>query len=147
MIACQPELDVRHQQQPGPAVGRLRSAQLGRGPLERLLEEAEGVLNGLFTNDKFCLTRRGHLRLTWWRFPLRGRGKAARCDMAAPVEEAQRGGSDETAMARPPAAAAPPRRAAPVGPSLPAAPRAGAGDAAGDVRGDRTVAGRRSSCD
>jgi site-specific DNA recombinase len=27
--------------------------------------------NGLITNDKFCLTRRGQLKLTWWRRPLR----------------------------------------------------------------------------
>ena len=26
---------------------------------------AEGALNGLITNDKFCLTRTGRLRLSW----------------------------------------------------------------------------------
>jgi hypothetical protein len=29
--------------------------------------------NGLITNDKFCLTRRHQLHLTWWRRPLRKR--------------------------------------------------------------------------
>src|SRR5262249_47985053 len=63
-----------------------------------VLELVEDLLNGVITNDKFCLTRQGHLQLTWWRFPLRRRGEAARRDVAAPVEAAQRGGSDETAM-------------------------------------------------
>jgi hypothetical protein len=36
-----------------------------------LLGVAEVELNGLITNDKFCLTRRGQLKLTWWRRPLR----------------------------------------------------------------------------
>jgi hypothetical protein len=29
------------------------------------------VLDGLIANDKFCLSRRRQLRLTWWRRPLR----------------------------------------------------------------------------
>ena len=45
MVTRQAQLNIRQQQEPGPAVGRLRRAQLGRGPLERLLEEAERVLN------------------------------------------------------------------------------------------------------
>jgi hypothetical protein len=28
-------------------------------------------LNGMITNDKFGLTRRGELQLSWWRRPLR----------------------------------------------------------------------------
>ena len=35
----------------------------------------EERFNGLITNDKFCLTRRGELELTWWRRPLRLRKK------------------------------------------------------------------------
>jgi hypothetical protein len=31
----------------------------------------EGGLNGIITNDKFCLSRRGQLKLNWWRRPLR----------------------------------------------------------------------------
>jgi hypothetical protein len=34
-------------------------------------EIAKHFFNGLITNDKFCLTRRGQLQLTWWRRPLR----------------------------------------------------------------------------
>jgi hypothetical protein len=33
-------------------------------------------LNGMITNDKFCLTRRGALGLSWWRRPLRLRNAA-----------------------------------------------------------------------
>lgn len=32
---------------------------------------AEEELNGLITNDKFCLTRCSNLTLKWWRRPLR----------------------------------------------------------------------------
>ena len=31
----------------------------------------DAQLNGLITNDKFCLTRYGKLQLSWWRRPLR----------------------------------------------------------------------------
>ncbi len=30
-------------------------------------------LNGTITNDKFCMSRAGRLRLSWWRLPLRAR--------------------------------------------------------------------------
>jgi hypothetical protein len=43
----------------------------GHGPPERLLAEADGVLDGLIASDKFCWTRHGQLRLAWWRRPLR----------------------------------------------------------------------------
>ena len=33
----------------------------------------EEGLNGMVTNDKFCLTRWGTLQLSWWRRPLRMR--------------------------------------------------------------------------
>jgi len=36
-----------------------------------VFEIAEHFFNGLITNDKFCLTRRCQLELTWWRRPLR----------------------------------------------------------------------------
>jgi hypothetical protein len=34
---------------------------------------AEVELNGMITNDKFCLTRWGQLHLSWWRRPLKMR--------------------------------------------------------------------------
>ena len=29
------------------------------------------LFNGIITNDKFCLSRTGQLKLNWWRRPLR----------------------------------------------------------------------------
>jgi hypothetical protein len=43
---------------------------------QALLHKPEGMLNGMITNDKFCLTRRGALELSWWRRPLRLRNAA-----------------------------------------------------------------------
>jgi hypothetical protein len=36
----------------------------------------KGFINGMITNDKFCLTRWGALELSWWRRPLRLRNAA-----------------------------------------------------------------------
>jgi hypothetical protein len=36
--------------------------------------QPEKQFNGIITNDKFCLTRRDKLQLSWWRRPLRLRG-------------------------------------------------------------------------
>lgn len=41
------------------------------------LEDFMKTLNGLITNDKFCLSRQGELQLTWWRRPLRLRENRA----------------------------------------------------------------------
>jgi hypothetical protein len=49
----------------------LGAAQAGPGQAKGLLEEPEGVLDGLITSDKFCWTRYGQLHLAWWRRPLR----------------------------------------------------------------------------
>ena len=69
--AGQAELGVGQQHQPGPAIGLLGVADARRGPVEGLLTEAVGVLNGLITSDKFCWSRYGQLHLDWWRRPLR----------------------------------------------------------------------------
>lgn len=37
---------------------------------------AEHLVNGIITNDKFCLSRWGALALRWWRRPLRLRDAA-----------------------------------------------------------------------
>ncbi len=58
----------------------------------------EGLFDGIITNDKFCFTRYGKLRLSWWRRPLRlrerslleGRGGAARGE--AGLVDPERGG-------------------------------------------------------
>ena len=44
------------------------------GFLPRLPESLEH-LNGLITNDKFCISRHSELDLSWWRRPLRLREK------------------------------------------------------------------------
>jgi len=49
----------------------------GDAELEQLapdpLRAPEPVLDGQITSDKFCLSRFGRLRLTWWRRALRQR--------------------------------------------------------------------------
>jgi hypothetical protein len=51
--------------------GRLKAGQQ-----QPLFAKPEEVLNGMITNDKFCLTRWGALELSWWRRPLRLRNAA-----------------------------------------------------------------------
>jgi hypothetical protein len=46
------------------------------GQQQPLFAEPEEMLNGMITNDKFCLTRWGALELSWWRRPLRLRNAA-----------------------------------------------------------------------
>ena len=43
--------------------------------VQMVFEQAKGQFNGTITNDKFCMSRTGHLRLSWWRLPLRAREK------------------------------------------------------------------------
>ena len=53
-------------------------ARLLPGVLEppAVLHSGEEWLDGLITNDKFCLVRTGRLALSWWRYPLRRRDQA-----------------------------------------------------------------------
>jgi len=117
------KLAVGQQDQPGPAIGLFWMADAGQGPIECLLEEAEGVFNGLITNDKFCMSRHISLRLTWSRFPLRLRFPARASGTYLPGESAHvgahRGGSHETAMAHTSPGAPPAGWATTVGPGLP----------------------------
>ena len=85
----------------------------------KLLEPVEESLNGLITNDKFCLTRRGRLALSWWRRPLRLRDRPV---AVAYLHEdpVHRGGAYEAVMARAPTTAGEPGRGAAVGSGLPA---------------------------
>jgi hypothetical protein len=52
------------------------SGRLKVGQQQPLFAEPEEMLNGMITNDKFCLTRWGALELSWWRRPLRLRNAA-----------------------------------------------------------------------
>jgi len=86
-------------------------------------------VNGLITNDKFCLIRRGRLTLSWWRRPLRLRDPAT----ATYLHEVSvpRGGPYEAVMASAPIAADEPGGGAPVGSGLPAPAALGDANRAG----------------
>jgi hypothetical protein len=90
-----------------------------------LFEPIDAALNGLFTNDKFCLSRFGQLSLTWWRYPLRLRGRRSDLQTASRGEMAHQGGSHETAVAHSPADVRPSRRAATLGPRISGDPGVG----------------------
>src|SRR5262245_10663492 len=94
--------------------------------LADVLELIDDRLNGLITNDKFCWSRRGRLRLSWPHYPLRERDRTARRETLSPVEDAQRGGSDETAVVHPSRRSRAPGRPAAVGSGLPAVAGLGA---------------------
>lgn len=95
-------------------------------------QAAEQGLNGLITNDKFCLIRTGRLALSGWRRPLRLRDPAP----ATYLHEVSvpRGGPYEAVMASAPIAADEPGWGAAVGSGLPAPAALGDADRAG---GDR----------
>jgi hypothetical protein len=72
--------------------------------LADVLELIEDGLNGLITNDKFCWSRPGQLRLSWPHYPLALRASTARRTNAPraslpPSEHAHGGGSHETPLA------------------------------------------------
>src|SRR5262249_14167599 len=82
-------------------------------------QPAKRPFNGLITSDKFCLTRRGRLRLSWPRARVMGR-----TDPAAylPDELSHRGGGHETPVAGAPNYASDGRCPAPLGSGLSASP-------------------------
>jgi len=86
-------------------------------------------LNGLITNDKFCLIRTGRLALSWWRRPLRLRDPAT----ATYLHEVSvpRGGAYEAVMACASIPTGEPGWSAAVGSSLPAPAALGDADRAG----------------
>jgi len=92
---------------------------------EQLLDPLEEPFNGLVTNDTVCLSRFGQLNLTWWRSPLRLRGRHSDLQTASLGEVAHRGGSHETAVVPSPADVRPPRRAATLGPRVSGDPGVG----------------------
>src|SRR4051794_41345017 len=69
--------------------------------------------DGLVTTDKFCLSRFGRLKLSWWRFPLRLRARP-QVNCPSPQEASAAGGSD-AAVAGASGVCAPPRRGAAAG--------------------------------
>jgi hypothetical protein len=118
-----PEAEKDDQQQPiqTRSIRDDRAFQIPATAFEIL----EGRFNGLFTNDKFCLSRFGQLSLTWWRYPLRLRGRHSDLQTASLGEVAHQGGSHETAVAHSPADVRPSRRAATLGPRIAGDPGVG----------------------
>ena len=107
----------------GPVVDR--PLLVAGGQSAPLFEPVDAPFDGLFTNDKFCLSRFGQLSLTWWRYPLRLRGGHSDPQTASLGEVTHWGGSHETAVAHSPAGVRPPRRAATLGPRVSGDPGVG----------------------
>lgn len=77
------------------------------------------LLNGLITNDKFCLIRPSQIKLRWYRRPYRSR---PRKPDYAPGETSQQGAYHETSVANPSTLSGVGRRGKTLGSSLPIAP-------------------------
>ena len=57
------------------------------------------LVNGLITNDKFCMTRSGRLTLSWSRYEVRQRRRALAASDYPSLEQSQHGGIYETPVA------------------------------------------------
>src|SRR5947209_1247200 len=51
----------------------LRVLRLPLIDLAQVFPQLPQQFNGTITNDKFCMSRMGHLQLSWWRLPLHRR--------------------------------------------------------------------------
>ena len=96
-----------------------------------------GRLNGLITNDKFCLTRYAQLQLSWSRHAGYLDEKARRESVYPADKYAHLGGTDETPVANPPHLDDPCQRSAALGSSL---PQPSAMDVSDATRSDRASA-------
>jgi hypothetical protein len=90
---------------------------------EMVAHLAERDLDGLITNDKFCLSRPGRLVLSWWRYPLRRREQEQAQHGAVPDTDGDRGGVHAAPLAGPSPDAAGRGRSTPMGSGLPADPQ------------------------
>src|SRR5215218_1260224 len=80
------------------------------------LQQPKYRRDGLITNDKFCLSRFGQLKLSWWRLPLRLRET---CPSGCPsLPNLSAAGGNDAGVADAPDRPASSGRAAPVGPDL-----------------------------
>jgi hypothetical protein len=70
-MARHPELSIGQMDQAPPLLLSLYLWRLKGGEQQFLFAKTEEVLNGLITNDKFCMIRWGSVELSWWRRPLR----------------------------------------------------------------------------
>jgi hypothetical protein len=51
-----------------PTVSKKINAE-GEVTDSQTIQQLKAVLNGIITNDKFCMSRAGRLQLSWWRLP------------------------------------------------------------------------------
>jgi hypothetical protein len=103
------------------------------------LEVREHRLNGLITNDKFCLSRTGRLALTWWRRALRLRDPAPKGADTVPDLDSDRGGGHEVFLAGSSPDGASLGRSSAVGSGLHAHPGLGSVRQAAGARGRRNL--------
>src|SRR5262245_36315948 len=83
------------------------------------IDRKEHLINGLVTNDKFCMSRQSQIKLRWSREPSRSRPRKS---AYAPAEISQQGGYHETPLADTASVSGDGRRHATVGPRLSTAP-------------------------
>src|SRR5215471_576641 len=83
------------------------------------IDRQEDFINGLVTNDKFCLCRQSQIKLRWSRQPYRFRPRKSRY---APYETSHQGAYHETSVADTSTVSGVGRRGTTVGSSLPASP-------------------------
>jgi hypothetical protein len=79
------------------------------------IDGQKDFINGLVTNDKFCLSRQSQIKLYWSRKPYRSRPRKS---AYAPAETSQQGGYHETPLADTASVSGDSRRYATVGPRL-----------------------------
>ena len=125
------EEGLRYTTQPEVAFDRFLVAYLSRFQPNDLLAELMKDLNGLITNDKFCMTRTRRLVLNGWRRPKRLREPASEEMNYLQGESAHRGGAYEASMVCAPTAGSLARGSASVGSSLPAPAAMDPGERAG----------------
>src|SRR5262249_20283520 len=83
------------------------------------IDGQEDFINGLVTNDKFCMSRQIQIKLRWSRQPYRFRPRNSRY---APHETSHQGAYHETSVADTSTVSGVGRRGTTVGSSLPASP-------------------------
>src|SRR4030095_4707365 len=83
------------------------------------IDRQKDLVNGLVTNDKFCLSRQSQIKLRWSRKPYRSRPRKS---AYAHTETSQQGGYHEPPLADTASVSGGGRRHATVGPSLSTSP-------------------------
>ena len=118
VVVTEADVEIRYVLPTSAESERVRFCHLRKDYFEHPVQP---VLNGLLTNDKFCLSRPGgRLTLRRWRPPTSRRGRDHQRSSDLPDTDGDRGGAHAAPVASPPPDAAGPGRGTPVGPGLPA---------------------------